>query len=139
TRRVPSLAAKVVIIFHVIAYGLSKFVFSDQITIHFLHQYGILFVVEVTMMLVIGFWRPTKKDWAYQSKSLVDMSPWRFALPTSFTLLSSVVFLYLLFSRIGLVGGLSDSFWPLVLVLAMANLALWTYWVLVRNSSKTVT
>ena len=37
---------------------------------------------------------------------------------------------YLLFSPIGLVGGLSNSFWPLIMLLTVGNGALWVWHVL---------
>ena len=125
TRRVPALAAKAVIVFHVIAYGLAKFVFDDVVTLHFLHLYAVLFVIEVGMMLAIGYARPRAEAWSYVTKDLVDLRPWRFANPVAVTLLSAVVFLYLLFSPVGLVGGLSGLFWPLVAVLFALNGLLW--------------
>ena len=125
TRRVPALGAKIVIVFHVIAYGLAQFVFDDVITIHFLHQYAVLFIVEVGIMLGLGYLRPRAEAWTYVSKDLVDLTPWRFATPMATTLLSAVVFLYLLFSPIGLVDGLSRLFWPSVAALFAFNVAVW--------------
>jgi SSS family solute:Na+ symporter len=58
------------------------------------------------------------------------MEPWRFRIPCAATLLSCVVALYLLFSPIGLVGGLSNSFWPLIMLLTVGNGALWVWHVL---------
>ena len=127
TKRVPPLGAKIVIIFHVIAYGLAKFVFFDVVTIHFLHLYAILFFIEVGIMLVTGYLRPTKDVWTYQAKNVVDMTPWRFAIPCATTLFSSIVATYLLFSKIGLVNGISPLFWPLIVMLAIINAALWIW------------
>lgn len=125
TKRVPALGAKVVIVFHVIAYGLAKFVFDDIITIHFLHLYAILFAIEVGIMLAIGAIRPRPEAWQYVRRDLVDLTPWRFAYPVAFSLLSAVIFLYLLFSPIGLVGGVSNLFWLLVVGLLGLNVAGW--------------
>ena len=47
TKRVPALAAKVAIIFHVIAYGLLKFVW--EVDINFIHIYAILFAIELAI------------------------------------------------------------------------------------------
>ncbi len=127
TKRVPPLGAKIVIIFHVIAYGLAKFVLFDVVTIHFLHLYAILFFIEVGIMLVTGYLRPTKDVWTYQAKNVVDMTPWRFAIPCATTLFSSIVATYLLFSKIGLVNGISPLFWPLIVMLAIINAALWIW------------
>jgi SSS family solute:Na+ symporter len=55
----------------------------------------------------------------------VDLTPWRYAIPCAFTLMSCVVALYVLFSPIGLVGGLSAAFWPLMLSLLAVNIVVW--------------
>ncbi|MDJ0759508.1 MAG: solute:sodium symporter family transporter [Woeseiaceae bacterium] len=125
TTRVPAIGAKIVIVFHVIAYGLAKFVFDDVITMHFLHLYGVLFVIEVAIMLVAGYLKPLEKPWTYVDQKLVDLTPWRFAYPVAFTLLSCVVFLYLLFSPVGLVNGVTSLFWLLLGALFLANVGFW--------------
>ncbi|MAZ87828.1 MAG: solute:sodium symporter family transporter [Cellvibrionaceae bacterium] len=125
TKRVPGLAAKVAICFHVVAYGLLKFVFDVQI--NFIHIYAILFFIEVSIMLIIGYWRPLKDAWHYKPQNKVDMTPWVYALPVSFILFAGIILVYLLFSPIGLVGGLSPYFWPLV-VLVVAVTALLCWW-----------
>ena len=125
SRRVPALAAKLVIVFHVIAYGLLKFVFDDWVTIHFLHLYAILFVIEVAMMLVIGRIFPRHEAWTFKPSDKIDLQCWRYAIPCAVTLASSVVGLYLLFSPIGLVDGISVAFWPLILTLVGINMLVW--------------
>ncbi len=127
TTRVPALGAKVAIIFHVIAYGLLRFVFDEDVTIHFLHVYAILFVIEVAIMLIIGSLRPRSEDWFYQPRRLLDLTPWRFARPCAVSLMSCVVALYLLFSPVGLVGGLSAAFWPLIALLLLINILVWAW------------
>jgi SSS family solute:Na+ symporter len=72
--------------------------------------------------------------WSYEKRDLVDLTPWRYAVPAALTLLSAVVFLYLLFSPVGLVNGLSTLFWPLVAALAGANIVFW--WRYLRLHSK---
>jgi SSS family solute:Na+ symporter len=125
TQRVPALGPKIVIVFHIIAYGLFQFVLADMVTIHFLHLYGILFVIEVGFMLALGHFRPRQKAWRYHTRDVVDLTPWRFAAPCAATLISCVIALYLLFSPIGLVDGLSALFWPLIGALVMANIGVW--------------
>lgn len=127
TTRVPALGAKLVILFHVTAYGLLRFVFDDLVTVHFLHQYAILFVIEVGIMLAVGAWRPRETAWEFTSNSKVDMTPWAFARPLAFTLFSCVVALYLLFSDIGLASGkgLQMPFALMLTALVAGNLAYW--------------
>ena len=128
--RVPSLGPKLVIGFHLLAYGLLQFVFKDAVDVHFLHLYAILFVIEVGILLATGYFKPRAEAWRYSTTHLVPMQPWRFRIPCAATLLSCVVALYLLFSPIGLVGGLSNSFWPLIVLLTVGNGALWAWYAL---------
>ncbi len=125
TRKVPALGAKVVIVFHIIAYGMLQFVLSDVIDIHFLHIYAILFFIEIGIMLSLGYFMPRKEEWSYHRNEKVDLTPWRYLVPCATTLLSCVVGLYLLFSPIGLVNGLSVWFWPLIGILVVINMACW--------------
>lgn len=129
TRRVPALGAKLVIIFHVFAYGLLRFVFDEVITLHFLHQYAILFGIEIAIMLAVGFWKPRAKAWEFTRNEKVDLTPWSFARPLAFTLFSCVVALYILFSPIGLASGedLTPLFYALLAMLLVANLAIWIW------------
>ncbi|XOV86878.1 MAG: solute:sodium symporter family transporter [Pseudomonadota bacterium] len=128
--RVPALGPKVVILFHVIAYGLFQFVLKEHFPIHFLHLYAILFVVELGLMLVIGEVYPRMVVPGPAPAHRVDLTPWRFAIPAAVTLMSSVVAVYLLFSAVGLVGGLSSLFVPLVGLLALLNAGIWGWWIL---------
>jgi SSS family solute:Na+ symporter len=128
TKRVPALGPKIVIVFHIIAYGLFQFAFNDLLGIHFLHLYAILFFVEVGIMLAIGHFYPLSQAWTYSAQNKVDMNPWRFAIPCATTLISCVIALYLLFSPIGLVDGLSAAFWPLFMLLIAVNVLVW-WWI----------
>lgn len=125
-RRTPAVAAKIVIVFHVITYGLLKFALADLVTLHFLHIYAILFVVETGIMLLAGRVAPRAEVWKLTDRARVDMTPWRFARPVAFTLLSLVVLLYLVFSPIGLANGaLGISFFLALGGLAVANILAW--------------
>ena len=109
TKRVPALAAKITIVFHVVVYGLLKFVFDVEL--NFIHIYAILFFVEVGMMLLIGRLKPLESAWHYHPQAKVDMTPWRFALPVAIALMSGIVTVYLIFSPLGLAGEIGVSFW----------------------------
>jgi len=137
TRHVPALGPKLVIVFHVVAYGLLQFVFKQAVDIHFLHLYAILFLIEVTILLVVGHLHPRAELWTYSTIHKVDMQPWPYAVPCAVTLMSCVVALYLLFSSIGLVGGLSNLFWPLIFALILLNVVNW--WRYISNNPATTT
>ena len=124
TTRVPALAVKVAIGFHLIAYALLQFVFKDVVNIHFLHLYAILFASEVAILLLIGHLRPAQARSTTRSAP-VDMTPWVFAKACSFSLFSCVVLLYMIFSPLGLAGGSGGLFTTLTALLVVINFLVW--------------
>ena len=133
TTRVPSIGPKVAIVFHIIFYSLFQFVFKDIFQIHFLHLYAILFVSEILIMVIIGHIRPLSKPWVFNKKNVIDLTPWKKAFPVSVTLFTAVIVLYILFSPIGLVGGLTAKFWPIIILLTIINIIIWLYNTLGNN------
>jgi len=133
TKRVPAFAAKLAIVFHVIAYALLKFVID--IDLNFIYIYAVLFVIEVSMMLLIGQWKPTKTIWEYTSEAKVDMQTWRYAIPACATLMTGMILLYLLFSPVGLVNGIDSEFWLSSLAVVLANIG-FCFWSLQRQAQK---
>ncbi len=135
TARVPAMGAKIVIVFHVIAYGFARFVFDDVITLHFIHLYAVLFVIEVATMLACGWFAPRKTAWTFTRNEQVDMTEWRFAKPLAVTLFSCVVATYLLFSPIGLASaaGMGALFAGLIGAIVIGNVAVWAQTVRVRQ------
>ena len=67
--RVPALGPKVVIGFHLIAYGLLQFVFKDAVDVHFLHLYAILFVVEMGATVGDGVFHAAARSLAVLQQS----------------------------------------------------------------------
>jgi len=123
--RIPPLAAKVAIGFHIVAYALIQFVIKPEI--HFIHVYALLFGMEIALMVGIGRLAPLDRPWRYQQHNKVDLTPWRYALPTALTLFSLIIFLYLLFSPVGLVNGAGAAFWWSAFALAALTLGLCRY------------
>ncbi|MGY9002613.1 MAG: hypothetical protein ACKVIF_05420 [Rhodospirillales bacterium] len=78
-------------------------------------------------MLAVGYVRPRPVAWSYHLNNLVDMTPWKYGIPCATTLFSCVVATYLLFSKVGLVDGLTSLFWVLLVMLFVINGLLW-YW-----------
>lgn len=118
TKRVPPIAAKLVIILHIIVYALLKFVID--VDINFIHIYGILFVAEVGLMLLIGHYAPLASPWHYHPHSKVDMTPWAYAVPAAITLFAGIILIYITFSPLGLVDGGSPLYLPLVATVVVA-------------------
>ncbi|HZG73593.1 MAG TPA: solute:sodium symporter family transporter [Chondromyces sp.] len=121
SKYVPAKAAKIVIIFHVITYYMlvwgTEHLFNLTVPIHFIHIYGILFVIEVGIMLTVGKISPRETAYKFQSNPTVDMTPWKHVLPISLFLLALVAITYVVFSPIGLAykdGIISPYFWAAI-------------------------
>lgn len=125
-KRVPAIAPKIVIISHVIVYylliwGLPMF-FKYEMAINFIYIQGLLFVVEVLVMLIIGMTNPLDIPFKFSPNPKVDMTPWKYTIPVTVLLLGSIVFTFILFSPIGLAAQhhiVSSWFWPSIVLLAM--------------------
>ncbi|MEM8635510.1 MAG: solute:sodium symporter family transporter [Pseudomonadota bacterium] len=137
TRYTPAIGAKLVIGFHILAYGAYRLLvqfYPEDITIHFLHVYAILFAMEVGIMLLAGRLAPRPTPWTFERKEIVDLTPWRFARPVAITLLSLVVALYVCFSPIGLAGESSGTvMYGILAILAGINMIAWLQ---IRNKTK---
>ncbi|MDH5140538.1 solute:sodium symporter family transporter [Staphylococcus cohnii] len=128
SKRVPAIGAKIVIISHVFIYyflmwGTTTF-FNIMIPVNFIHIQGGLFLVEIIFLLIMGKVKPLKKPFVFKNKSVVKLTPWKYALPVSICLVSSMVSTFALFSKIGLaVEGsiVSIWFWPLILGLIIVT------------------
>ena len=121
TRRVPALAAKVAVGFHIVAYAALQFVFDTGI--NFIHLYAILFLIEVAIMLTIGRIAPREQAWQYERQELVDMTPWKYAKPVAMLLAAGIVATYLVFSPLGLAGDMGVGFTVALALLVLLTAA----------------
>lgn len=96
TKRVPAIAAKIGLLFFIIAYGLTQLVFDMHI--HFLHILAILFVITCGLMLVIGKLYPMPVPYRQKLNNVVDMKPWENRHIYSGMLLLLMVLMFILFS-----------------------------------------
>jgi SSS family solute:Na+ symporter len=100
TRRVPALAAKVGLLFFVVAYALSQFVFDTGL--HYLHILAILFLITTGLMLAIGRLMPMEIPYSREQTAIVDLKPWRNRYWYSAILIILMILLFVLFSPLGL-------------------------------------
>ena len=98
TTRVPALAANVALIVGFAAIALGYFVppLARHVTaMHEFHFLGAVFVSLIGLMLLIGFLAPRATPWVQADARAVDLTPWRFAKPVGFVMITVVLGLYL--------------------------------------------
>lgn len=100
TKRVPESAARAGLIFFMVMYGLSQFVFN--IHIHYLHVIAMLFVLTILLMLAIGKWKPMAVPYAARNMSVVDLKPWRHRYWFFLILLLLMAGTFIVFSKAGI-------------------------------------
>lgn len=123
TKKVPALGAKIVLTAGVIMYLISQFVISPTMVIialeeaavqgitdpkelsivkanaypHFLHIMGILFLVNVSIMLIIGKLFPKDRIVESEVTEKIDVTPWKYGLLTGIIITILVLSTYLIF------------------------------------------
>lgn len=104
TRRVPSLAAKLVLVLGPIIIACGYFIPPLAKLVDAVHEYhflGIVFVSLLLIMLVTGMIRPRSESWVQEDVQAVDMSPWRFVKPAGAVLCLVVLAIYWSFADFG--------------------------------------
>ncbi|SEL64448.1 solute:Na+ symporter, SSS family [Aquimarina amphilecti] len=123
TKTVPAIGAKIVLIAGVLMYLISLLILgpyftnealaeasingitdTSQLAVikaeaypHFLHIMGILFVINVAIMLVVGALKPKKDIYTPVTTEVIDTTPWKYALITGGIITALVVSTYLIF------------------------------------------
>ncbi|MEO6730380.1 MAG: solute:sodium symporter family transporter [Ferruginibacter sp.] len=100
TKRVPAIAAKIGLVFFILAYGATQLVFDTGL--HFLHVLAVIFLATLAVMLLIGKIYPMPVPYKQKMNNLVDLKPWKNRHIYSVILLLLMVLIFVIFSPIGL-------------------------------------
>ena len=110
-KKVPSIAAKIVIPVHVVLYFILQFGLRNVIPalndIHYLYFTAILFVFDMLLMWVIVKKNPRPEDFVLHDAKAVDMTPWKTGKFWATVTLLIMVGAYVIFSPLGF--GKSDT------------------------------
>ena len=105
-KKVPALAAKIVIPVHVVLYCILNFGLRNVIPaladVHYLYFTAILFVFDMILMYVIVKMRPRPTDFVLEDSGAVDMTPWKHGKIFAVCTLLIMFGAYLLFSPLGI-------------------------------------
>lgn len=124
TKRVPAIAAKIGLISGSVLYIFSQFIMKpyfinsaledakasgitnqNLLTIveaeaypHFLHVMAILFIANVLIMLIIGYFRPRSEPYIAEYTKQVEITPWKYVKPVGLGICIIVIGIYIYFS-----------------------------------------
>ncbi|MBZ9630963.1 solute:sodium symporter family transporter [Salegentibacter sp. LM13S] len=97
--KISATGAKVGLVTGLLFYLLTTFFL--EIEIHFIHIWGIEFILNLVVMYLVSLKYPRKKDERQNSSPRVymDMTPWKYAKPLSFVLCAVTILVYYLLGR----------------------------------------
>lgn len=113
SRRVPTVAANialvggVAIMLAVYFYPpLTKIVLPSEPypNVYKYHFLGVMFIGLVVLMLLIGLLKPRATAWEHHATGEVDLTPWRWALPSGLGLVALVAAIYIYFADTSVIG-----------------------------------
>ena len=101
-KKVPAIAAKIVIPVHVVLYFLLQFVLRYQIpfleNMHYLYFTAFLFVLDMILMFVIVKVNPRPTDFVLHDAGAVELTPWKQGKAVAAVVLGIMVLAYIVFS-----------------------------------------
>ena len=110
-KKVPSIAAKIVIPVHVVLYFTLQFGLRNVIPwlkdVHYLYFTAVLFIFDMLLMWVIVKKNPRPTDFVLKDAGAVDLTPWKHGKFWATVTLLIMVLAYIIFSPLGF--GKSDT------------------------------
>ncbi|WP_157473258.1 solute:sodium symporter family transporter [Eudoraea adriatica] len=96
--KVSATGAKAGLLFGLLFYILSYFIL--EVDLHFVHIWGIEFVLNIGIMLLVSRFIPNKEIFVIKDAGLINLKPWKFAGPFSLFLVVFTIILYLLLGNV---------------------------------------
>ena len=91
--KVSALGAKVGLIFGLIFYVTLNFVL--EVDLHFVHIWGIEFILNLAVMYLISYFYPNKNEFNISDLKLVKMEQWKYTKPFSIFLCLVTLIIYI--------------------------------------------
>jgi len=95
---VSAAGAKTGLLFGLLFYIVSYFIL--EVDLHFVHIWGIEFVLNIGVMLLISRFFPNKETFVIKDAGILNLKPWKFARQFSLFLVVFTIILYLLLGNV---------------------------------------
>jgi len=93
-KKISAMAAKVALLIGLLFYILTTFIF--KVNIHFVHIWGIEFVLNMLVMFAVSYLYPNKKAIKEEAHDFVEMKEWKYTKPMAIILCIITVVIYVL-------------------------------------------
>ena len=95
--KISALAAKVALFFGLAFYISCTFIF--KVDLHFVHVWGIEFVLNMVIMLSLSKWRPAPQQFKVEDLKIVEMKGWKYTKGFSIFLAVATLLIYAMLGR----------------------------------------
>jgi SSS family solute:Na+ symporter len=95
--KISAVGAKVALIFGLVYYIFTTFIFP--VDIHFIHNWGIEFVINVAIMYSVSYFYPRKNFGIRTAPIQMDMLPWKYTKHMSIVLVLVTILIYILLGQ----------------------------------------
>lgn len=102
-KHLPKYAAKFVLLFHIVVYGLFLMFMSNSV--HYLYAIAVLLPVEILAMFIMDRYNKSKNHavaWVQEDVNAVDLTPWKYRWVAAGIVVVGVLVVYAAFSPLGL-------------------------------------
>ena len=93
-KKISAMAAKVALLIGLLFYILTTFIF--EVNIHFVHIWGIEFVLNMLVMFAVSYFYPNKKAIKEEAHDFVEMKEWKYTKPMAIILCIITIIIYVL-------------------------------------------
>lgn len=94
-KKISATAAKTTLIFGLCFYTFMTWGYTSH-GIHFVHLWGIEFVLNVVLMYAVSYFYPNGNKYEIKDVGAVNMTPWKYTIPVSIGLCAATVLIYIL-------------------------------------------
>jgi len=98
TKTISAAGAKVALFVGLAFYILCTFIL--EVNIHFVHIWGIEFILNIVVMLVVSRYYPVNKDIEMKGMNIIDLSRWKYAKLMSIILVIITVVIYIFLGNV---------------------------------------
>jgi SSS family solute:Na+ symporter len=98
-KKISAVAAKTALLFGLTFYIVMTWVYTSH-GIHFVHLWGIEFVLNVAIMYGISYFFPRTNMYEITDVKAVDLTPWKYTKPLSIVLCVITVLIYILLGNV---------------------------------------
>ena len=98
TKTVSAAGAKAALFVGLTFYILTTFIL--KVDIHFVHIWGIEFLLNVAVMFGVSKFYPVNKDITMKNMDVVNLTEWKYARPVSIILVAVTILIYILLGHV---------------------------------------